>query len=1683
MLAFIRRVTGHAPLDSPWDNVELISGELFSVERLEEHARSLAAAQPVTIRPSRGLPLAGRLADNEEVLLGAYRTISQSIAEGLAITPAAEWLIDNYHLVETQIREIRGDLPPGYYRKLPKLAAGPLTGYPRVLGVMWGFVAHSDSRFDAEVLCRYVRAYQEVQPLTIGELWAVAITLRIVLVENLRRTAERMVRNRAARQEADELADRLLGVSGDAPESVQAVLAGRELAALPDAFSVQLIHRLRDQDPRITPALVWLDERLELQNTTTDTVVRDELQRQGAASITVRNIITSMRLISDVDWTDLFERISLVDDVLAAGDTFKEMDFPTRNLYRSAVEDLACGAQRLELDVARAAIAAASDPASTPDGVTDDRRTDVGYHLLAGGRERFEATLGFTPSLRLRIERASRSLGVAGYGTAIIGVAAALVAAPITALAGAGLERGALLLFAFLGAIPALELAVALVNRGVMRSFGATLLPALELRDGIPQPLTTLVAVPTLLTSPDAIAAQIERLEIHYLTSPEGELYFALLSDWIDAPTEHLESDETLLVAAADGIARLNRKYGPAAGRDRFLLFHRRRLWNASEGRWLGWERKRGKLHEFNRLLRGATDTTFIRLDGTASVPPEAVRYVITLDADTRLPRTTIRRLIGKMAHPLNRPRLDLGAGRVVEGYAVLQPRVTPSLPADTEGSLFQKIFSSVSGIDPYSSTVSDVYQDLFGEGSYSGKGIYDVDAFEAALAGRIPDNTLLSHDLFEGVFARAGLASDVEVVEEYPARYDVAASRHHRWARGDWQLLPWILWCGPRATDDPTRRAIPTIGRWKMIDNLRRTLSAPAATIALLAGWSLPLHASLVWTSFVVATIVVPTLIPLVAALVPSSSRVSWRSHVRAFGGDVRLALTLSALLITFLAHQAWLMADAITRTLLRLIVTRRHLLEWVTAAEAAIGPGLDLAGFYRRMAGAVVVGGLAVPVVAAGRPGTWMLAAPFAALWLASPAIARLTSRAPAHAGTLRVADTDARELRLIARRTWRFFETFVTATDHWLPPDNFQDDPAPVVAHRTSPTNIGLYLLATVSARDFGWLGTVEAVARLEATLATVRGLAQHRGHFYNWYDTRDLRPLEPQYVSSVDSGNLCGHLIALANSCREWRDEPLAPARRLAGISDALALARREAEPLRGAHRSQTVTWRQRDETLEQLWLGVDQPLADTDEITERLAALEPQSEILTDIARAFAPDSGDDGGDVVFWADAVSACIAGHRQDLAALAHDAPGLAVRLTELEHEARQLALAMNFGFLLDPDRLLLSIGYTVSAGTIDPGCYDLLASEARLASFLAIAKGDVPTRHWFRLGRPTTPVGKSAALLSWSGSMFEYLMPSLVMRAPSGCLLEQTSRLILQRQIEYAATLGVPWGISESAYNVRDLELTYQYSNFGVPGLGLKRGLGDNAVIAPYATALAAMVDPSAAVANFERLLSAGARGRFGFYEALDYTPSRLPDESSVAVVRAFMAHHQGMTIVAIADALLAGTMRARFHAEPMVQATELLLQERMPRDVALSRPWAADAKSAVTVRDVEPPGTRRHAAAFGATPSTQLLSNGRYAVMLTAAGSGYSRWQDRAVTRWREDATCDDSGSYVYLRDADSGTLWSAGIQPIGAEPDDYAVTFKEDRAEFVRTDGTLTTTLEVLVSVEGDGEVSRVWIAN
>ncbi len=1222
-------------------------GEFYRVERLEQYAYTLAAQHKTVTKKGRA-QLLPRLDDNGRKLEGAYKALVEALRNGRAISPAAEWLVDNYHIVEEQLREIRQDLPKSYYHELPKLAEGELQGYPRIYAVALALITHTDSRLDTNTLRRFIAAYQTVAPLSIGELWAVAITLRLALVENLRRLAISIARARAEREEADKLADKLLELASLQPAAISTVVSERlgKREELRQTFIVQLIQRLREQHPSVMPVMDWIEKQLGVQGTSVEQSIHYEHQRQAAAQVTVGNIITSMRLLSTLDWNDFFEKVSLIEPVLGKDPTgvYSRMEFASRDRYRHVIERISKGRRISELKIAEATATLAAEAEG------DEAKRHVGYYLIDEGLAQLEAIFSYRPRFGERLRRYMLRQATALYLGTILLLTALLLGFLLGAMQYFGANWIILVIAGLTALIPATELAVTVVNWDLTHFFPPRLLPRIATTKGIPEDAATFVVVPTIFFSEAQVNELIERLEVHFLANQDPRIHFALLGDFRDADTEETANDSLLLSVAQSGIEKLNQKHGEA----RFHLFHRRRLWNQSEKKWMGWERKRGKLEEFNRLLRGASDTSFdVRTADDALL--NSIRYVITLDSDTQLPRDVARRLIGAAEHPLNRPRFDEYTNRVIRGYGILQPRVSISLGSASR-SKFVQIFSGYTGIDPYTTAVSDVYQDLFGEGNFTGKGLYDVDAFQRALSDRVPENALLSHDLFESLFARAALTTDIELLDEYPASYEAYAKRLHRWTRGDWQLIRWLLPRVPNAAGQKVRNPLPLIARWKIFDNLRRTLVSPSVFLWLVAACTIFPGSALFWSLFVFIAIAFPVYLHVTTGLVTHPLGIPWSSHFWSMWGEFRTNTTQIALSFVFLPYQAYLMADAIVRTLYRRLISHRKLLEWVSAAEAERSNRYDVSSFLALMLPAEILALVALGLTVALKPSALPLMGVLAAIWIASPLIALWASRPRPQVRPVLSAD-DVRFARLIARRTWRFFETFVGAEDNWLPPDNFQEDPAPVIAHRTSPTNIGLLLLATSSARELGYLSTLELVERQELTFASMAQLGRLHGHYFNWYDTRTLEPLLPQYISTVDSGNLAGHLIAVKQAAIELPDNPLFGPQVLNGLIDTIeALEFATASLGSFRQRTEVVTVRQlRDEIDACRALPLNDPGNDLaawfgliDSLTRRAAEID-------DIVNALAHEHGEiNFKEVRWWVSAFGQQVNNLRRDAESL---------------------------------------------------------------------------------------------------------------------------------------------------------------------------------------------------------------------------------------------------------------------------------------------------------------------------------------------------------------------------------------------------------------------------------------------
>ena len=1644
--------------------------ELLSIESLEEHARRLAARLSIGQRRlGSGRAHLRQLKGHMRALRGVYAALAED-ARQEGMSPGAEWLLDNFHIISSAARDIHHDLPPSFFRRLPRVATDEFAGLPRIYALALELIGSSAGRLDAPRLQRFVSAFQSVTPLTMGELWAWPSALKLALLDHVRDRGDLLATTRVHRLAADRLAT--LIESGPAGSDMWPPQPHH-------TFVTRLLQRSRALGAIASGLHVQLEEMLATHGQTIEDAIRAEGQHQAAEQAGMANLIGSLRLISTFDWSEFFESVSLVEQVLQRdpASVYGQMDFRSRDRYRHAVEELAPPTGEGQLLLALKSVERARQVhVQTPDA----RAAHVGYHLIGPGRRSFERSVAWRPNASQRVRRLLFACATPGYLGAIALGTALLVGIAVYYAWLHGWRGAGLVFVALLTAIPASELAIQLLQRKISYLIPPRRLPRIEF-ETVPASARTMVIVPTLLDSVPRVQELLAHLEVQALGNIDPHVHFALLSDFPDAARETLPGDAEILEAARAGIAALNARHGNGRA-DRFFLFHRLRQWNDRERLWMGWERKRGKIEEFNRLLRGATDTSFAVCVGDLSILPQ-VRYCITLDSDTRLPRGVACELIGIISHPLNRPVFDPRVGRVTEGYGILQPRISVTF-LSAVGSIFARLYSGHTGVDPYTTAVSDTYQDLFNEGIFTGKGLYDVDAFTAALEGSVPENALLSHDLFEGLHARVALVSDVELVDEYPSSVLSHARRQHRWIRGDWQILFWLFPFVP-GPHGIRRNRLPIIGRWKILDNLRRSLVAPTLLALLVAGWTVLPGPRWFW-ALTVLGVAASQLLPVLARLVVGPRRAqSFPVFLANLRGDAATALAQVTLSLTFLAFHAYDTVHAIVVTLVRLTVTRRRLLEWetaaTTAARAAGLVGQRVRRFVMEMVSSPVIAAVVFVAIASREPEALPAAAPFLLLWTLAPAVAYWLS-VPVGARVRPLDDRERATLRLTARKTWRYFETFVTEEDAWLPPDNYQEDQGtPRLARRTSPTNIGMGLLSTLAAHDLGYLSTATLVRRLDATLRTLESLERYQGHFLNWYDTATLAPLHPRYVSTVDSGNLAGALMALAQGVGELERRPQKVAQRLAALADTADLLAEATATIDGsAFDRQTLSNVNRLARAVARTARGEQPER---EVLGRLDALGPQLTAAGAGIEEPAPPAPAD--DVAYWYRAVLDAMRQVATD------EALPPAVPLAALAARMTALAEAMRFDFLYDRRRRIFSIGYRLAdaegPGRLDASFYDLLASEARLASFVAIAKGDVPQHHWFHLGRLVTDIDGRATLMSWGGTMFEYLMPQLLMRTFAGTLLDQSCRASVRRQIEYGRQRRVPWGISESAYAFTDREGNYQYRAFGVPGLGLKRGLSTELVIAPYATALASLITPSAAAENLDRLADLGLEGRFGFYEALDYTPRARDVDAGgeagpgPAVVRAYFAHHQGMSLVALANVICRDTFVSRFHADPRVQATELLLQERVPREAILSEPRPAESTTAPPTLPVF--ASRRFRSPHSTSVHTHFLSNGRYTVAVTNAGGGFSVWRDTAITRRRDDRTSDGGAHFIYLRDPWSGRVWSATYHPVCEEPDRFDATFDLDKATFHRRDADIETKLEITVSSEDDVEVRRLAIAN
>ncbi|MBF0408094.1 MAG: cyclic beta 1-2 glucan synthetase [Candidatus Riflebacteria bacterium] len=1698
--------------------------KLLSRDQMSQHGRALADSHKVTEKAHPEM-LLSRLKANEKVLAETCSLLVLAVKANHRLAPAGEWLLDNFYLIKEQIQTAKKHLPRGYSRELPCLISGVSAGFPRVYDIALETISCCDGRVDQKNLITFITAYQQVNALNLNELWAIPIMLRLALIENLCRVGARVAADRTDRNLADLWASKMSATAEKDPKSLITLIAdmARSRPTLSRSFVAELARRLQGKGPGLAMTLTWVEQSLFESGMTIEQMVQSEIQQQAADQVSISNSIGSLRLLGAIDWQEFVEARSFVEKILRDDPpgVYSKMDFSTRDRYRHVVEKIARNSPLSEEEIARIAIRLAADSAYS--NGNDDRSAHVGFYLIDKGLPQLEHLGKMRLSIAEKLLRMTSQHSLFLYLGTIMLVSTVLTGYLLQKVYSDGING---LLFAFIGSLLFIcvnQLALSLVNWMATLLVKPNPLPRMDFSTGIPAEFRTLVVIPTMLTGAQSLTRLVEALEVRFLANRDENISFCLLTDFADATQENVPGDELLVQMAVKKIEELNEKY-PGA-KHSFYLFHRPRQWNAEENIWMGYERKRGKLADLNSLLRGASKGRFSVIVGNIAFL-QTVRYVITLDTDTGLPRESAWKMVSTMAHPLNHPLYDKKLQRISEGYGILQPRVALSMSGSNR-SWYARLYGSDPGVDPYTRVVSDIYQDLFSEGSFNGKGIYDVDAFELTLNGRFPENKILSHDLVEGCYVRSGLLSDVLIYEEYPSRYSSDVNRRYRWIRGDWQISHWLLPNVPLLSGASEINPLSRLSRWKIFDNLRRSVVPLAFTLLFLISW-IKLSPAWFWTLSVVGMLLVQSMIASVLEMYRKPLDVMLGQHLFASARSAGRNFVQAIFNLTSLPYEAYFSVDAVIRTTWRLLVSQKGLLEWNPSGNEENYTGL--AGSYRTMWFAPFVAFAAIITLSFSRPASLLYAWPILLLWIVSPAISWWFSRSFVISEDKLCKDHTI-FLRMISRKTWAFFETFVGPESNWLPPDNYQENRPVPVAYRSSPTNMGISLLANLSAYDFGYIQSGQLLERTANSITSMQVLERYKGHFFNWYDIKSLKPLQPLYISSVDSGNLAAHLLTLRSGLLALSDNKIVSPRLFEGLNDTLMLfmeaaGKETSASAKGLQDSLALAIASPPNTLSKLWVSLEKIVKISADMADGLSAdtyAEGNwwaSELVHQCRNAMAElvlfvpwialpfNSGKFIDfksineiptlsrlatlelDVLPAASNEKAASAGSEE--IASYEKLRGLIVescrcareRIAVIESLSRQLnnLADMEYDFLYDKARHLLAIGYNVTEERRDSSFYDLLASEARLATFVAIAQGKLHQESWFALGRILTNTGGDPVLLSWDGSMFEYLMPLLIMPTYENTLLDQTYKGVVEMQIEYGKRFGIPWGISESGYNMVDVHLNYQYRAFGVPDLGLKRLITEELVVAPYATALALMVSPEAACQNLKTLVDQGYSGKFGLFESIDFTPSRQTRGKSGTVVKSYMAHHQGMVLLALGYSLLNRPMQKRFESDPIFQATTLLLQERVPKTMAFySHP--ADFSELRTAANLLETPVRVFNGMDTQIPQIQLLSNRRYHVMVTNSGGGYSRWKDIAVTRWREDATCDNWGTFCYIRDMENGEYWSNTCQPSLKQPKFYEVIFSEGRAEFRRRDNDIEMHTEIAVSPEDDIELRRMILTN
>ena len=1528
-----------------------IKGALLDTQQLEDYLRKIASGHVLQDKSNKYTYPIPRLKENFEFITEVYNLLNEHIKLKLPIHPAGEWILDNFYIIDETVKTVTKELTLKKYTNFLGIANGPYAGFARIYVLASEIVAYTDGKINGKNLEVLLKAYEDKKTLSMDEIWNINTFLRVALIENIREACEKIYSAQLQKYKVENIIERL--VENKSKDELQFKNIGEyktkviEQGEMKYPFIEYMSYRLKQYGKKAYPFLNILEEQVNKMGTEISEVIKKEHFDIAVRKVSVGNCIISIKNINRINMIEIFEKINGVEEILKKDPVkvYSKMDYKTRIYYRNKLKEISKKTKISEIYIARKCLELSSIEYEKSNMDSNNKKAHVGYYLIADGEPKLLEILQ-----NKKVPRQNNMHKAQKYITALA-VVTIVLAGVYGLYINTQINNIVLsLILSILLLIPIETIFTQIAQYILGKTKNTKIIPKLDFRNGIPEQNATFVVIPTIIKNGKRVEELMHKLEVYYI-------YFALLGDCSTSSNEEEGFDEEVINTGKKMVDILNKKY-PDEKFTKFNFIYRKRMWNEGEEAYLGWERKRGLLNQFNEYILGNISNPFKTntITNVASMPP--IKYIITLDADTDLVLNSAKELIGAMAHILNKPELNKSEDLVIAGHALIQPRIGIDLMSSIK-SLYTKIYAGAGGVDVYANAISDIYQDNFEEGIFTGKGIYDLKIFSKILNNEIPENTILSHDLLEGSYLRCGLATDIMLMDGYPVGYNSSKSRLHRWIRGDWQIIIWLKDKIKNKRGEIKNNPLNILSKYKIFDNLVRSLLEVSSVLTIIYMCILDYFYKIkIWPiiTTVLIAVLTPTVIDVINKIVFKREGEKRQKTFNKTLSGINASLLRGLFTLATLPDKAYMSANAICKTLYRLKVSKKHMLEWVTAEEAEKMAKKDIKSYYINMAPNIILGilGILYIFINAKNPFSALIFV-ISLLWLIAPAImCYISKEIVVNNKKELLVDKDKQYVLEVGKRTWQFFKDYLVKENNYLPPDNYQEDRKPKAIKRTSSTNIGLALLAVISSYDLGYETQKNTLELLNKMIDTIYNLQKWNGHLYNWYNIETLEPLRPRYISSVDSGNFVGYLYV-----------------------------------------------------VKQFLIQNGQEDTRIDELIEH-----------TDF-----------------------------------------------TKLYNEKMQL----------------FSVGYNVEENMLTDSYYDLLASEARQTSLVAIAKKDIEQKHWYNLSRTLTVLNKYKGLISWSGTAFEYLMPNINIPKYPGSLLDESCKFLIMSQKEYNKKLKIPWGISESAFNLKDLNNNYQYKAFGIPWLGLKRGLADEIVVAPYASMMAIIDEPIEVLKNLKQLEKLGMYNKYGFYESIDYTPTRLRKNETKAIVKTYMAHHQGLILLSINNLMNNNIVQKRFVQNPEIEAVDILLQERMPENIIITKEEKEKVEK-IKYIDYENATQREITKINTKLNNVNVIGNDKYTIIMDQKGNGYSKYNNILINRYKY-TDDEEQGIFFFFKNIKTKRIWTSNYMNYLSKADKYVMCFTPDMNKITRQDGNIETITKISVAPTEPVEIRRIELVN